>query len=330
MRRWWSVTIKIFLTAAIFGFVLYTVDLHTLLPALRRLDFQVVPWVMLLALLQTGLLALRWQVISNAVGGAFSFGNAVQGILISYFFSQGLPASVGGDVFRVWWLRRKTSLNMGEASHVVLVDRLAGFFSLLLLSAASVVLLARTTQGVGIATMEAIVGCGIACALVFVLPIPRSLRRLWRKLLNRVPAKLRDFLIWAAELKVLLTRISMEVRLSSLGLSLGVLVHLMTVFIAFLVVRALGHDFAFWQCLAVVPPALLLSYLPISIAGWGTREASMIFGFSLFGLPTADGFLVSIVIGVIILIVSLFGEVLWVSAELHGTFNSMYRRNEEL
>jgi uncharacterized membrane protein YbhN (UPF0104 family) len=104
----------------------------------------------------------------------------------------------------------------------------------------------------------------------------------------------------------------------------------MTVLIAFLVVRALGHDLAFWQCLAVVPPALLLSYLPISIAGWGTREVSMIFGFSLFGLPAADGFLVSIVIGVIILLVSLFGGALWVGAEVRGTFDSMYRRNEEL
>jgi glycosyltransferase 2 family protein len=321
-----SVALKALLTLAILGFVLYSVDLRTVLPALKRLDLAVAPWVLLLAGVQTLMLAARWAVISGVVGGHLSFGSAFRGILISYFFSQGLPASVGGDVFRVWWLRRETGLNTGEASHAVLIDRLAGFFSLLLLSAVSIALLAWTTRGEGVTAMELIVGGGMVCAIVLVLPISHRLRHVWRTLSSRAPPRLRRALIWAAEFKLLLTRVGSRIGVTVLGLTIGVAVHLLAVCMAFLVVRALGYDLAFWQCLAVVPPALLLTYLPISIAGWGTREATMIFGFSLFGLPATGGFLVSIVIGTIILIVSLFGGALWIGSELRVSFNRLYHR----
>lgn len=323
MSRWSWIALKAFLTVAILALVLFSVDLRTLVPALTRLDLSVVPWVILLAVLQTIMLAVRWKVISSVVGGHLSLGSAIQGILISYFFSQGLPASVGGDVFRVWWLRRETNLSTSEALHAVLVDRLAGFFSLLLLSTVGVVLLARTTTGYGITTMELIVAGAIACALTLVLPTSRGMRRIWHRLRSRSPPKLRRLLIWVAEFKMVLTRIGSHLGLTLMGLAIGAVVHLLAVCMAFLVVRALGYNLAFWQCLAVVPPALLLTYLPISIAGWGTREATMIFGFSLFGLPASGGFLVSIVIGFIILAISLFGGALWIGNELHGTFNGL-------
>jgi glycosyltransferase 2 family protein len=330
MSRRGSFAIKAVLTLAILAAVLYSLDLHTVLPALKRLDYSMTPWVMLLVGLQTILLAVRWQVISSVVGGRLSFSSALQGMLISYFFSQGLPASVGGDVFRVWWLRRETSLGLGDASHAVLIDRLAGFFSLLLLSAVGIAILARTTGGEGTATMEVIVAAGIACAVILVLPVSQGMRGIWQGLLRRAPPKLQQILIWVAELRGLLTQIGGHIGLTVLGLALGVVVHLLAVCVAFLVARALSYELAFWQCLAVVPPALLLTYLPISVAGWGTREATMVFGFSLFGLPTTAGFLISIVIGVAILIVALFGGALWIGRVLHGTFSGFPQEGGKL
>ena len=139
--------------------------------------------------------------------------------------------------------------------------------------------------------MELMVGGGIACAIILVFPISHRLRGIWVSQSVRLPPKLRRMAIWAAEFKLLLTQVGSRMMLTLLGLVIGVTVHLFAVCMAFLVERALGYDLAFWQCLAMVPPALLLTYLPISIAGWGTREATLIFGFGLFGLPPSAGFL---------------------------------------
>lgn len=55
----------------------------------------------------------------------------------------------------------------------------------------------------------------------------------------------------------------------------------------------------------------LLQALPISIAGWGVREGSFVAGFGLFGIPSKDALLLSILFGFILLLASAPGSVLW-------------------
>jgi hypothetical protein len=46
-----------------------------------------------------------------------------------------------------------------------------------------------------------------------------------------------------------------------------------------------------------VPPALLLSALPLSLSGWGVRESALAGAFGLIGAPTAEVVAVSILYG---------------------------------
>jgi uncharacterized membrane protein YbhN (UPF0104 family) len=62
---------------------------------------------------------------------------------------------------------------------------------------------------------------------------------------------------------------------------------------------------------AIVPVSLLLSAIPISLAGWGIREASMVVGFSAFGMPPEDATLLSVWLGLSILLSSIPGGILW-------------------
>ena len=47
----------------------------------------------------------------------------------------------------------------------------------------------------------------------------------------------------------------------------------------------------------MIPPVILISTIPISIAGWGVRESSMIVAFTYAGLAAGDGLIVSILVG---------------------------------
>ena len=59
---------------------------------------------------------------------------------------------------------------------------------------------------------------------------------------------------------------------------------------------------SFLNALFLVLPVMLVSVVPISIAGWGVREGAMVAAFAYAGLPQSDGLLVSILFGVSYLI----------------------------
>jgi uncharacterized membrane protein YbhN (UPF0104 family) len=59
---------------------------------------------------------------------------------------------------------------------------------------------------------------------------------------------------------------------------------------------------------------MLITMLPISMAGWGVREATMIVAFGYSGLPQADGLMVSLLFGFAYFIVGAIGGTVWVGS----------------
>jgi hypothetical protein len=64
-------------------------------------------------------------------------------------------------------------------------------------------------------------------------------------------------------------------------------------------------------CGLVVPAILEIAMLPISLAGWGVREAAAVMAFGAIGLPADQALAASIAFGLIIASVSMLGAVLW-------------------
>jgi len=66
----------------------------------------------------------------------------------------------------------------------------------------------------------------------------------------------------------------------------------------------------------LTPPIMLITMMPISIAGWGVREATMMVAFGYAGLAQTDGTVVSILFGAVYFIVGAIGGLVWIfSAE---------------
>ena len=72
----------------------------------------------------------------------------------------------------------------------------------------------------------------------------------------------------------------------------------------------------FGQIFQLVPPVMLITMLPISIAGWGVREATMGLAFGYAGLMTSEGVNISLLYGAVSFIVGAVGGLVWIlSAE---------------
>jgi glycosyltransferase 2 family protein len=96
----------------------------------------------------------------------------------------------------------------------------------------------------------------------------------------------------------------------------------MTVIIsAFLLGRELNPLMDLYSCFAILPLVSLLTFVPISIAGWGVREALMMSAFALIDVPAIDALAVSIKLGLANLALGLIGGIVWIvlpAKEIHG------------
>jgi hypothetical protein len=93
---------------------------------------------------------------------------------------------------------------------------------------------------------------------------------------------------------------------------LSLLIHVMAVVIAWCAVRSVAASADFEQLFMLIPPIMLITMLPISIAGWGVREATMMVAFGYAGLAQADGTIVSLLFGAAFFIVGAIGGLVWV------------------
>jgi hypothetical protein len=89
-------------------------------------------------------------------------------------------------------------------------------------------------------------------------------------------------------------------------------IHLLTVMTVWLIAQSILAAGQPAQLLVLVPPVMLLTTLPISIAGWGLREATMMVAFGYAGLPRADGLTVSLLYGAAIFAVGVAGGLFWI------------------
>ncbi|MCZ7643473.1 MAG: flippase-like domain-containing protein [Pseudorhodoplanes sp.] len=135
-----SFALKLTFTLAIALIIIWKIDVSAALARFTMLSPLAIVVCLLLALLQLGLLSYRWMLVGRLTALQVPFAELLRCTLASQFFSQGLPASVGGDALRIWWLARR-GIPAGTATQNVLLDRLSGFLALLALNLASLPLL---------------------------------------------------------------------------------------------------------------------------------------------------------------------------------------------
>ncbi len=310
---------KLSFTILILYFVMSAVPLHEYHVVLSLLSLLPITAILLLVLIQIILLAARWYLLAKAAGSHLSLRISVYGILMSFFFSQGLPASVGGDAFRIWWHRRE-GIFTGVALKIIFFDRIYGLLSLVILCSLSLIMLTKIFGNSTIITslifLVTIIGLMLA---LLMMPCRLGVTNFINVIASELPRLVRMIIQWVTSMRSALSK--QPLMMTLILLLLGCLTHLMVVLQVYVIGSYLTHDQVnLMMCLAVVPPALLISYMPFSIAGWGVREASLVVAFGLFGIHASSAIIISIVIGMSILAISLVGGLVWVAGGYRAAY----------
>jgi len=267
-------------------------------------------WIVLaLGLLTTQivLLAIRWRVITVASGAKLAFMPALQFSFIAAFFNQVLPSTVGGDGVRIWLLARRGAAGWARATYSVLTDRIVGVFALALVVIVCLPWTFNLVHDRIARTALLLIGFGaVAGAAVFV-----SIGTQFKELTNRW-ALTRHL---AAASRVAAT-ICASLHSFAAVITCSIVIHLFTIAAAWCCAKAIAAPVSLSQVLFLLPPVLLVSSIPISIAGWGVRETSMIAAFGFAGLSEGDGLTLSVLFGVASSAVGLIGGIVWIVSGL--------------
>lgn len=242
----------------------------------------------------------RWSRIIAAFDRAAPPLALLRIVVISLFFNQMLPSTVGGDGMRMWLLNR-LGWATGIAVRTVIVDRLLGLFALAILSFLGALALLSIWPGAGPLWAAAAFGLGGMTAIAGAPLLLRVMRSLPFARLGRVLEMM------AAEVD----RLRHDTVLLCALIGVSLLGHLAISGGVWLLALSLDIALALPAVLAVVPAVLLIASLPISIAGWGVREGAMVVGLALLGVGRSDAALVSIFFGVLLLAFGLLGGVVW-------------------
>jgi len=254
------------------------------------------PWLLFAALLlelaSAVAAAWRWQLLMRNLGFGQDFAFYCCSFFKGLFFSQGLPTSIGGDALRMLDVAAR-GFRKRDALYAIAIDRIAGLGALLVLTLCACIanptlLPARLYWLVFLLVSAGLFGLAGGYAAGrhgWFSHWPRlALAHLLAEKLHQAISQRRRLLL-----------------LSSL------LVPALALLGFYATGRALGLPFGLATYFAIVPLALVLSVIPVSIAGWGVREGALVGLFGLVGADRTAVLMMSLLYGIMLILVSLPG-----------------------
>lgn len=293
MLKWIA---KLAFSVALLGLLLSSVNIDQLTERLSSIHIGALSLASLLIVIAIVLRAYRWRVITLAYGGTLSLWTSFQLIQMGNFVGQVLPASIGGDVVRAWGGYR-SGLALRVSIHTILLDRIFGFGTLLiitLLAVPGLFFLIDDTAMLAVLGSFALVGLLVLSGIIMVDKVAAWLP--WAKLRQEV-----EFLSSDARKFIGKWNASIPVVFAS------VITHLLSIVAVMIIASGIGVIIPLYELVLLLPPVMFLTMMPFSMAGWGIREGAMVFALGYIGVPREEAFAISVLMGIVAMIVSLPG-----------------------
>lgn len=305
----------------IFAYILYTLNWEKTGNLLKKTD----PLLFLIAFLINipllGLKSYRWKMFLNWQSHYISFKDTFLYYSSSTYLGIVTPGRLG-DFVKVFYLKQARIASVSKGLPSVLVDRLHDLYLLLLLGSIGVMIY-MPAPFFRIA--------GLSCIIILILTLPallafKKLREYVKLFFNKIihSRLMAIFNLNAQEFKGNFKKL-INVRLCvtfSLTVAASALIFLQD----YLILLATHIPITYFEIIPIMALAELMSLLPITIAGLGTREAVLLYILTPMGIAaervilySVGIFLISFVGGAVIGVLALWLKPL-----------SLSKRNQEL
>ena len=203
---------------------------------------------------------------------------------IGLFCSNAMPGSVGGDLIKAVYIVERCSGDRFRAVVSILVDRIIGLLSLLLVcSIGCLFIVTRFPEfawTVWICALGVFVGC-----ILLLSPGLRSLLR-FEMLISRLPKRLGKFV---AQLDDAVLQYRNNLKGIGLWVLASPLIYSLFIGSVILMAQAIGVGLPWIDYLSIVPAAMVVQAIPLMPGGWGIGELAYGTLIAEFGVEILPG-----------------------------------------
>jgi uncharacterized protein (TIRG00374 family) len=259
--------------------------------AFSRAKFTWIIWAITLVLVDRALMAYRWLLLLRAIepGRTLPFRSVMRVFFVSTFLGTFLPASVGGDAIRTLALAR-LDVPAADAFASVVVDRLLGVLSVLLMGAGGLIVIRNLLDTWALVSTGAVTAAAIAGSLLLLFD-SRILTGMVTWLTARHLAGVERIAVRALGA---IRQYGEQRRTLAMVLTASVVVQVLRTLQAWCLGQALGLPISVVWYFAFIPVIVLIMTLPISVAGLGTSQLSFQLLFAMAGVASAEAWALSI------------------------------------
>jgi glycosyltransferase 2 family protein len=297
-----TTSVRLVVTAGLILALALRFDVGRAAELIRHADLRLIAATLLVLLITNLVVGWRWQLILSGESASPGSATLLKIVFVGFFFNQVLPTGIGGDAVRAWRCSR-IGIGLGDAIRSILLDRACGYLVLVALYALGLPMMLKilpdqqARSAVVAVLVLAVLGL---VALVSLDRLPRPLLRL--RLISEF-----------AELSRASRRLFTDPGRCGAVVLLSVATIGLTVLAFKLIGDAVGSRLSFASWMMIVPPVTLLQLVPLSLAGWGVREAALVLALGSFGVPAEAALAVSVLVGFSLILASLPGGLIWLS-----------------
>jgi uncharacterized protein (TIRG00374 family) len=309
-RRFVLLAVKIAVSIILLSILLSRIDTGQLWETARKASLAWLGVAIVIYFVNVLASVWRWRLLLRAQDVPVPRRTLLGSFLVALFFNNFLPSNIGGDVIRI----RDTARAAGSktlATTIILADRVIGLIGLVLVAALGATMVAGIADHVPSPIWPSWLWAVFLAAMIIAAPAvlrPNGVGRLLQPLTVFHPE-------WVSQRIGHLTAALARFRerpsaiLSCFGGAVFVQATIVVFYIA--VAHALHIGVAPWDLAVIVPLSFVVQMLPVSVNGFGVREATFSFYFTRVGLPIESALLTSLVAQALIMIFSLTGAAVW-------------------
>jgi uncharacterized membrane protein YbhN (UPF0104 family) len=303
--------VKLAISAALLVVLFSRVDLARLWASARGASL---PWLTVALGFYAAMIlgsAWRWGLLLRAQHVEVPFRALTSSFLVATFFNNFLPSNIGGDVVRIGDTARPAG-SKTLATTVVLIDRGIGLLGLVLIAALGAT--ARSGfAGEAVPVGAPVLWAGLGIATILCAPallMPQGVGRLLQPLAVLHPEWVETRI---GRLTGALARF--RAKPGALAGCFAGAVFVQAVLVAFYaaVASSMSIPISVSHLAVIVPLSFVVQMLPVSLNGFGVREATFGLYFTRAGLPLESALLVSFVGAALVMIFSLSGAAVYVA-----------------
>jgi len=303
------------------GFIISRINFGEFCANIKDMDKLLVFLSFMLSLIMTGLITVRWKYLLRIVSIHLNFSALLRIVFIGICFSNVIPTSIGGDVYRIYCVSKETG-KRPEAFLSVFLDRFIGVYTLFLLSLFAMVFCLHIIleqyqllypQLIIILSFFGMSAFANRRMLSFVKTLVIQVRDRFSEvvLISKLFDKIENVY---STLKYYRYRKSDVLKI--VGISL--LARLIWVIVAYLLALSINVSLSPLSFFLIIPIVETIRMIPITLGGIGIREGAMIYFLALFGVPGTAAAMISFFFYGFVMLQGVIGGVLYTYGHFIG------------